>query len=259
MSNVTQMTANQNKKTRRKCQPKSTSPQDCQLCYRSIGSQKCQKHKCLAQRNEIPSSHFWDLLEEAQNLSAWKTLSRFQGLATKLALLKLAGNDADQQRVDSLSALVHPRMDAIPNQWSEEHSYVLNLVLKKLLLQHDWRAQDPGSGCLSFFTDQWYASMIGRLHLNAISFKPHSSAVYGLPSFFNHSCDPNVVVEFDGAVASFIAHRDIQEGEECSISYYHSENSKTKIPTKEVEQHLYWNYGFQCSKSCTCGKYPTSQ
>ena len=47
------------------------------------------------------------------------------------------------------------------------------------------------------------------------------SALYGLPSFFNHDCDPNAVVQFDGScVTVFCAPgRTIKAGEEITIDY----------------------------------------
>ena len=46
------------------------------------------------------------------------------------------------------------------------------------------------------------------------------SAVYLLASLFNHSCEPNVDVHFsrNDGVATFVAARDIDEGEPLCIS-----------------------------------------
>ncbi len=102
------------------------------------------------------------------------------------------------------------------------------------------RDGDP-SVDLSFFTENWYAGVVSRLHLNAMAIGPERSALFGLPSFFNHEHPPNTEVRFDDddGRAHFIAARDIAEGDECCISYAHDIDDE-----RERRAFLHHNYGF---------------
>jgi SET and MYND domain-containing protein len=69
------------------------------------------------------------------------------------------------------------------------------------------------------------------------------SAVYLLASLFNHSCDPNVNVAWPAGTATvkFTAARDIDPGEQLTISYINQ-----AMPVAARQQVLEFSYGFQC-------------
>jgi len=69
------------------------------------------------------------------------------------------------------------------------------------------------------------------------------SAVYLVPSLFNHSCEPSVDVAFPGGTAAMElrARRDVAAGEELTISYLDS-----ALPRAQRQEHLLKGYGFEC-------------
>jgi len=141
-----------------------------------------------------------------------------------------------------------------------------------------------GKDPLAFFSPAWYAGLVGRMHLNAVAFRPHGSALYGLPSLLNHSCAPTLAVAFAGARAAFAAARDLRPLEELTLAYGRAADfagggggggphrrgegrrraggggtsSPSSSPQAALEEHLRWNYGFECAKSCNCGRYTPS-
>jgi len=104
---------------------------------------------------------------------------------------------------------------------------------------------------------QWYAHVWGILCLNCIS-TPLGTALYGILSFINHSCQPNVGLRFrDKSVCvDLIALKDMKAGQEAYIHYVEGNDalSATTATSFEARQeHLQFNYGFKCSpQSCTC-------
>jgi len=117
--------------------------------------------------------------------------------------------------------------------------------------------------------------VIKRCPLNALSFPDplsndesngRGAALYDVPSFFNHSCRPNVAVKFSGAVVSFQVAEDaqVEAGEELFISYADDSSigealappaSHQDGTLSSLENFLEWNYGISCRESCSCGKY----
>ena len=67
------------------------------------------------------------------------------------------------------------------------------------------------------------------------------SAMYPSASYFNHSCEPNVLKIRQGRTVQFVASRDVSKGEELCISYGHTEREVT-----ERRQMLRDWWGFQC-------------
>jgi hypothetical protein len=67
------------------------------------------------------------------------------------------------------------------------------------------------------------------------------SAMYPSASYFNHSCEPNVLKLRQGRIISFVTSRDIQEGEELCISY-----GDTNREVEERRKMLKDWWGFNC-------------
>ncbi|NWX34021.1 SMYD3 methyltransferase, partial [Notiomystis cincta] len=65
--------------------------------------------------------------------------------------------------------------------------------------------------------------------------------LYPSMSLLNHSCDPNCVIVFEGYQLLLHSVREIQIGEELTISYVES-----LMPTKERQQQLGRQYCFEC-------------
>ncbi|XBI39914.1 hypothetical protein VPH35_124589 [Triticum aestivum] len=112
-------------------------------------------------------------------------------------------------------------------------------------------------------TKQWYINVLARIRVNAFRIELVASsyedllssavasvtcdasvgnAVYMLPSFYNHDCDPNThIVWLENADAKLTTLRDIDEGEELRICYIDTSmdvNARQKILTE--------GFGFQC-------------
>lgn len=55
-------------------------------------------------------------------------------------------------------------------------------------------------------TEDSYMAMLSKVQQNCISFGS-GKAVYLLGSYFNHACEPNMSVTFDGSKAQYVALR----------------------------------------------------
>ncbi|XP_057768729.1 histone-lysine N-methyltransferase ATXR4 [Salvia miltiorrhiza] len=116
---------------------------------------------------------------------------------------------------------------------------------------------------LSFLTEEWYTDVLGRIRINAfrveLPVQSHEdllssaaasvegeaavgNAMYMLPSFYNHSCEPNVnIVWSDSAEGKIMALRDIEEGEEMRICYLDA-----SMGYEARQKILQEGYGFVC-------------
>ncbi|XP_010520008.1 PREDICTED: histone-lysine N-methyltransferase ATXR4 [Tarenaya hassleriana] len=94
---------------------------------------------------------------------------------------------------------------------------------------------------VAFLTKQWYMGVLARIRINAFRVELVGSswedifslasasvegeanvghAVYLLPSFYNHDCDPNAhILWIENTDARLTALRDVEEGEELRICY----------------------------------------
>lgn len=79
------------------------------------------------------------------------------------------------------------------------------------------------------------------------------SGLYAVASLFNHSCSPNVAVKspsFSGHEQTFVATRDIKQGEELFVSYHDESDVKSR------RRYLHKSYYFWC-KCPRCTKEAT--
>ncbi|XP_044439367.1 histone-lysine N-methyltransferase ATXR4 isoform X2 [Aegilops tauschii subsp. strangulata] len=131
------------------------------------------------------------------------------------------------------------------------------------LLKSTFRKAGFQEELTTFLTKQWYINILARIRVNAFRIELVASsyedllssavasvtcdasvgnAVYMLPSFYNHDCDPNThIVWLENADAKLKTLRDIDEGEELRICYIDTSmdvNARQKILTE--------GFGFQC-------------
>lgn len=117
---------------------------------------------------------------------------------------------------------------------------------------------------LKFLSEQWYADVLARVRINAFRVEMVAgsyddlltlaaasveaeagvgNAVYILPSFYNHDCDPNVhIIWMDSTHARLKALRDIDEGEELRICYIDA-----SLDHNARQEILQGGFGFSCS------------
>lgn len=115
-------------------------------------------------------------------------------------------------------------------------------------------------------TKLWYISVLARIRINAFRIElagglyedllssavasveaeaAVGNAVYILPSFYNHDCDPNAhIIWIDNADAKLKALRDIDEGEELRICYIDA-----SLDRDARQELLFRGFGFECNCS----------
>ncbi|KAI4371953.1 hypothetical protein MLD38_010243 [Melastoma candidum] len=94
--------------------------------------------------------------------------------------------------------------------------------------------------------DERIACIVHSLRRIAASVEAETAvgnAVYMLPSFYNHDCDPNThIIWLESAVARLKALREIQPGEELRICYIDA-----SLGRDARRALLYQGFGFQCN------------
>ncbi|KAM0045303.1 putative [histone H3]-lysine(4) N-trimethyltransferase chromatin remodeling SET family [Helianthus debilis subsp. tardiflorus] len=119
---------------------------------------------------------------------------------------------------------------------------------------------------LTFLNIEWYAGVLARIRINAFRIElaqagtsyedllalaaasveseaAVGNAVYLLPSFYNHDCDPNThIVWVENVEARLKALREIEAGEELRICYIDASMDR------DARQNLLSNgFGFECN------------
>ncbi|CAN0927500.1 Histone-lysine N-methyltransferase ATXR4 [Linum grandiflorum] len=117
---------------------------------------------------------------------------------------------------------------------------------------------------MTFLSREWYNGVLARIRINAFRIElalgsyedllasasacvdaeaAVGNAVYMLPSFYNHDCDPNAhIVWIENADAKLKALRDIEPDEELRICYIDASMDHTARQTV-----LLRGFGFECS------------
>ncbi|XP_024366271.1 histone-lysine N-methyltransferase ATXR4 [Physcomitrium patens] len=176
---------------------------------------------------------------------------RFPLIAKRLACMVASSRTSPK----SLDILSHVDLShGIPDNWITERKLLFKAISSK----------EARGLNLEFLTDDWYAGVLARLHINAFRIERIEeadsedilaaaaasimgesivgSAVYILPSMYNHNCDPNVDILWpSNATANLVARRSIKSGEELHITYIDSSMSLDERRSF-LEQH----YGFTC-------------
>lgn len=141
----------------------------------------------------------------------------------------------------------------MPSTWEDEF---------ELLLQN-FKTTDIDPCQLTFLTKEWYAGILARIRANVFRIEliggyhtdllaaasasisvetTVGSAVYMLPSMYNHDCDPNAhILWIENAKARLKALRDIEPGEELRICYIDA-----SMDYEARQSLLYQGFGFRC-------------
>lgn len=143
---------------------------------------------------------------------------------------------------------------------------VLKMEEEFLLLRNAFTKALIADEHIAFLTKQWYINILARIRINAFRIElagglyedllasavasveaeaAVGNAVYLLPSFYNHDCDPNAhIIWIDNADAKLKALRDIVEGEELRICYIDA-----SLDRNARQELLSRGFGFQCNCS----------
>ncbi|MQL76591.1 hypothetical protein Taro_008984 [Colocasia esculenta] len=181
-------------------------------------------------------------------------------LVKRLACMVMSGT-ALADCLDILQpANIHPEMV----QEIEQEFDLLKFAFVKAKIE-DALLECILSGSLSeFLTKNWYFGVLARIRINAFRIETVGrsyedllasasssvavdsavgNALYMLPSFYNHDCDPNVhIIWIDNADAKLKALRDIETGEELRICYIDASMDR------EARQSLLsQGFGFHCN------------
>ena len=226
----------------------------CAHCLRPLSDQSAalgtgSSRFCCAKCQEGAASV---LADETPGWQRFRALCADAGAVYPLLAARLAFSVArGAQRSDALDGLCFARgaVEHPPPEWLEQHA-----ALAQALRDAMPGVVDPSA---AWMTPGWYTGVLARLHLNAFRVDiprmdisladvvQHGSgtAVYLLPSLFNHECDPNVdaVWRHGDAQLTLAARRDIMAGEQLSISYIDADQ-----PVAERRRELRHGYGFHC-------------
>ncbi|KAK4281777.1 hypothetical protein QN277_013230 [Acacia crassicarpa] len=117
---------------------------------------------------------------------------------------------------------------------------------------------------IAFLSKEWYINVLARIRINAFRVElagglyddllssavasveaeaAVGNAVYILPSFYNHDCDPNAhIIWIDNADAKLKALRNVEEGEELRICYIDA-----SLDLDARQELLLQGFGFHCN------------
>lgn len=131
------------------------------------------------------------------------------------------------------------------------------------LLVRNFKNTDIHPGLLTFLTKEWHSGILARIRANVFRIEliggyhtdllaaasasisvetTVGSAVYMLPSMYNHDCDPNAhILWIENAKARLKALRNIEPGEELRICYIDA-----SMDYEARQSLLYQGFGFRC-------------
>ncbi|KAF8396016.1 hypothetical protein HHK36_017627 [Tetracentron sinense] len=208
-------------------------------------SEECREH----------SKGFYEI-EKKADWSAFDEQCRMRGLkypllVKRLACMVLSGIASS----DSLDILQPASLSPGMIVQMEEEFGSLRYTLTKAGIMDDQMA---------FLTKQWYTGVLARIRINAFRIElvggsyedlllsaaasveaeaAVGNAVYMLPSFYNHDCDPNVhIVWIDNVDARLKALRNIETDEELRICYIDA-----SMNHDARQALLFEGFGFQCN------------
>ncbi|KXN65765.1 SET domain-containing protein [Conidiobolus coronatus NRRL 28638] len=136
-----------------------------------------------------------------------------------------------------LPLLSFVKQDFIPELYKTDYN-----MIKDKLFKDDVNKQ-------KYFDLNWYCKVMSILDINSFKIvtndlKATGVGLYLFSSFFNHSCDANLQVEFRKVGMELSATRDILPGEQLYISYLDRDKFENQ---KEVKKFLAQKYGFKCN------------
>ncbi|KAK3153700.1 hypothetical protein QOZ80_2BG0179940 [Eleusine coracana subsp. coracana] len=211
-------------------------------CY--FCSDACKEH--AKGFHDVGLSVDWSLFDDHCSSRGLK----YPHMAKRLACMVISGAAS----ADCLDILQPARLHQGTLIEMQEEFELLESAFRKSGIQEEVR---------TFLTKEWYINVLARIRINAFRVElPASSyedllsaaaasvscdasvgnALYMLPSFYNHDCDPNThIVWLENANMKLKALRDIEEGEELRICYI-----DTSMDVHARQKILADGFGFEC-------------
>ncbi|XP_058204807.1 histone-lysine N-methyltransferase ATXR4-like isoform X3 [Rhododendron vialii] len=224
----------------------SSTTSVCYLCLKSLRNRITSEAQCVSfcsQECEEQSMVFYEVEKQA-DWSAYREYCCTQGLkypllAKRLACMVMSGV-ANAESLDILQpAILSPEM-------------ILQMEKEFTLLRSAFKEANVTDEQMAFLTKQWYVGVLARIRINAFRIElagglydyqdllssaaalveaeaAIGNAVYMLPSFYNHDCDPNAhIVWIENSDARVKALRDIEAaatGKKCVLPVIHMSSS----------------------------------
>ncbi|KAJ8754546.1 hypothetical protein K2173_005707 [Erythroxylum novogranatense] len=234
----------------------------CYYCLRNKLNSTDQNVAFCGPECEQNAKVFYDVEKEAEWV-AFHDYCRSNGFKYPLLVKRLA--------CTILSGAAHPEILDILQPASLPHHILLEMEEGFNLLRQGFTKADAGSEKMAFLTKKWYNNVLARIRINAfrIELAPGryedllssaaacvdaeaavGNAVYMLPSFYNHDCDPNAhIIWLENADARVKALRDIEPDEELRICYIDASLDHNARQTLLLE-----GFGFNCNcPRCSSG------
>ncbi|KAL3623634.1 hypothetical protein CASFOL_032450 [Castilleja foliolosa] len=235
----------------------------CYFCLRKLPNHESssgvpQTVSFCSKQCEEQSKKFYDV-EKKADWSRFNEYCRLQGLKYPLLVKRLACQVISESVPPEILDILQP-------------ANLSNYQIREMKKEADLlRSTIEGSGIesaqiaciLVLLTDEWYTAVLARIRINAFRIElavgsyedlfssaaasvsaegAVGSAVYVLPSLYNHDCDPNVnILWMESVDAKMKALRDIEEGEEMRICYIDA-----SMDYEARQTILYEGFGFQC-------------
>ncbi|KAJ4971890.1 hypothetical protein NE237_004989 [Protea cynaroides] len=230
----------------------------CYFCLRklpTVHSSDALTHPLCSDQCIEQSKAFLEV-EKRADWSPYNDYCRSQGLKYPLLVKRLACMIiSGVASSDSLDVLQHAYLS--PEMISE-------MEKEFCLLRHALLNGGIQDELMEFLTKEWYTGVLARIRINAFRIElvggsyedllllasasveaeaAVGNAVYMLPSFYNHDCDPNVHIVWIGNVdARLKALRDIEAGEELRICYIDA-----SMDHSARQELLFGGFGFRCN------------
>ncbi|XP_059668559.1 histone-lysine N-methyltransferase ATXR4 [Cornus florida] len=229
----------------------------CYFCLKRLGNKTSSLAEGVSFCSQECREQYKDYyeVEKMADWSSYNDYCRAQGLKYPLLVKRLAcmviSGVASADDLDILQpAILSPEMTFM----IEKEFCLLKSVFNNALITGEKTA---------FLTEQWYNGVLARIRINAFRIElvggmyedllsaasasveaeaAVGNAVYMLPSFYNHDCDPNVhIIWIENVDARLKALRDIEAGEELRICYIDASMDHGARQTILSE-----GFGFQC-------------
>ncbi|KAL4297195.1 hypothetical protein GQ457_12G013200 [Hibiscus cannabinus] len=242
------------------------------VSYPSLSAINTVCYSCLKKMKTVPASLpqgssfccencresskvFYDVEKKADWL-AFDDYCRTQGLKYPLLVKRLACMVISGAAPAGILDILQPA--------SLTQEMILKMEEGFQLLRNALVRANIGDEHASFLTKQWYTDVLARIRINAFRIELAAgvyedllslasasieaeaavgNAIYMLPSFYNHDCDPNThIVWIENADAKLKALRDIDEGEELRICYI-----DVSMSYDARQSVLSQGFGFRCN------------